>query len=137
MKEYIINKENEFPANLLEQMAAIEWKAGAYLAKRIKDKKLATSDRIVVLVDDSNHLLGFASLLKQDILVAPELSPFLSTVFVTSEHRGEHLSQVLVNSVITIAKEMGYNQLYTVTSHIGLYEKYGSVAKFSNFLDLV
>ncbi|WP_211237343.1 GNAT family N-acetyltransferase [Paenibacillus massiliensis] len=43
------------------------------------------------------------------------------------QHRGNRLSEKLILSVLTYAKELGFEKVYLVSDHVNLYEKYGFV----------
>lgn len=126
-KKHIIDKKTDTSTELINQMANIEWKAGAFLSKKIRANKLSEMDRIVVLTDRSGRLVAFASLLKEDIIEGCSLGPFLSTVYVAPDYRGKNISKLLITEIINYAKLSQYNDIFTITSHVGLYEKYGFI----------
>ncbi|MGT2769099.1 GNAT family N-acetyltransferase, partial [Streptococcus ictaluri] len=124
-KVYQLTLDHQGPQFLLEAMAAIDWKAGAYLVKRLQEGELDPKDRIVVITDDSDQLKGFAALLSEDIVENPGFGPFLATVYVAPAFRGKGLSLELVDRILEVAKADGFSELYTLTQHEGLYEKSG------------
>lgn len=62
------------------------------------------------------EVVGSASLIAQDMDTHPELSPWLASVFVTPQHRGQGIGTALVRRVIQEAKTQGVAQLYLFTT---------------------
>lgn len=104
-------------------MAAVEWKAGAYLAKRLETGQLDALDQVIIMTDSQDNLMGFSALVQEDIVEKPSYGPFLSTVYVALDYRGQGLSLELVDRITELAREKGVKNLYTITAHKGLYEK--------------
>jgi GNAT superfamily N-acetyltransferase len=70
--------------------------------------------------------LGSASLIEHDMATRPELSPWLSGVFVAPEHRRRGIGAALVERVVQEARALGIPCLYLYTSGSGaLYLKLG------------
>lgn len=65
---------------------------------------------------DRVEVLGSASLIAHDMDTHPELSPWLASVFVAPEHRGQGLGTALVRRVIQEAETVGVAQLYLFTT---------------------
>ncbi|WP_218654904.1 GNAT family N-acetyltransferase [Streptococcus dysgalactiae] len=122
-KIYQLSRDSHKPEFLLEAMAAVEWKAGAYLAKRLETGQLDALDQVIIMTDSQDNLMGFAALVQEDIVEKPSYGPFLSTVYVASDYRGQGLSLELVDRITELAREKGVKNLYTITAHKGLYEK--------------
>jgi GNAT superfamily N-acetyltransferase len=70
--------------------------------------------------------LGSASLIEHDIATRPELSPWLSGVFVAPEHRRRGVGAALVERVVHEARALAIPRLYLYTRGSGtLYLKLG------------
>jgi GNAT superfamily N-acetyltransferase len=79
---------------------------------------------LVALAGD--QLLGSASLVEHDIDTRPELSPWLSGVFVAPEHRRRGVGAALVERVVREALALGVARLYLYTPGSGtLYLRLG------------
>ena len=50
---------------------------------------------------------------------------FIGFVFVDEPYRGNRLSELMIQSAILYAREIGYEKVYILSGEIGLYEKYG------------
>ena len=70
-------------------------------------------------------VIGMASLLKTDYYPLPEISPWVSSIFVTEEWRGHRISRMLIDYANDYARALGFDRTYIPSTHIGLYEKYG------------
>jgi len=75
---------------------------------------------------EGNELLGSASLVEHDMDTRPELSPWLSGVFVAPEHRRRGVGAALVERVVQEARILRTPRLYLYTPGSGaLYLKLG------------
>ena len=54
-----------------------------------------------------------------------KFTPFIGFVFVDEPYRGKRLSELMIQSAILYARELGYEKIYIMSGEIGLYEKYG------------
>ena len=75
---------------------------------RINEKEMP----ITLIAHDERGVLGTASLKANDMDVLPELSPWLSSVYIHPDHRGTGIARALADEVEKIAKELGYKKLY-------------------------
>jgi GNAT superfamily N-acetyltransferase len=64
----------------------------------------------------SEGILGSASLIAHDMDTRPNLSPWLASVFVAAEHRGQGIGTALVRRVIEEAQTLGVPNLYLFTT---------------------
>ena len=77
-----------------------------------------TVDRVpivLVALDDAGTLVGTASLLFDDLEGDPR-NPWLASVFVPAERRGEGIASALVAAVEAAARRLGYPMLYLFTT---------------------
>ena len=71
-------------------------------------------------------LAGSASLTADDLASRPDLSPWLSSVYVAPEWRGRGLGSALARHVVARAAALGVPRLYLCTEHSrSLYERLG------------
>ncbi|MDK6689512.1 MULTISPECIES: GNAT family N-acetyltransferase [Aerococcus] len=120
----ITNESNAFEIQQgLHLLADVDWKAASYLATKLKNKCLKNTEMIYFCRDQAGQLIGFAALLLEDIISNANFGPFLSTVYVNPSYRKQGFSYQLVNKIELFAKHIGYTKIYTITQHVGLYEK--------------
>jgi len=91
----------------------------------------------VALVGD--QLLGSASLEEHDMTTRPELSPWLSGVFVAPEHRRCGVGAALVERAVQEARTLGAQRIYLYTPGSGsLYLRLGwSVVEHTFYRELL
>jgi GNAT superfamily N-acetyltransferase len=73
----------------------------------------------------NGQIAGMATIMKTDYYPLPEIFPWISTLFVSEEHRGSRISEKLIGFANQYAKELGFTKTYIPTEHVGLFEKYG------------
>ncbi|AMB99977.1 hypothetical protein AWM75_08335 [Aerococcus urinaehominis] len=106
-------------ASLLGQ---ITWGGGQMLAKKLAHKALLANEAILVLTEN-DQLVGCGAVLQKDIVPEMTLGPFISAIYVNPEYRGRGLSLKIVTWAEAVAQAFGYQEIYIVTQHIGLYEQ--------------
>lgn len=108
------------------------WKAGSYLAKKMKNNEFAEWERVFAVCIDGK-VVGFCTLTEKDELPSKyELIPFIGFVFVDEQYRGKRLSELMIKSAVSYAYTVGYEKIYIMSEEIGLYEKYGFM-KLGNY----
>lgn len=100
------------------------WKAGGNLAKQIKEGQFSDWERVFVALDD-DQIAGYCTFAKTDCIPDVSYTPYIGFMFVGEQYRGQRLSEKLILSVLTYAKELGFEKVYLVSDHVNLYEKYG------------
>jgi len=73
----------------------------------------------------NGRIVGMVTIMKTDYYPLPEIFPWISTLFVSEEYRGNRISEKLIEFANQYAKAIGFMNTYIPTDHIGLYEKYG------------
>lgn len=68
----------------------------------------------VARADD--RVIGSASLVPNDMETHPEWEPWLASVFVAPEHRGQGVGRALVRHVEEAARARGYRKLFLLTT---------------------
>lgn len=68
-----------------------------------------------VAEDEAGNLLGSASLLAQDMSSHPELTPWLASVYVSADHRGQGIGSRLIRHVMQHARDSGVQRMYLYT----------------------
>lgn len=101
------------------------WKAGAFLAQKMKGNDFESNERVIIALD-GDSIAGFCTFANKDEL-PPEydLTPFIGFVFVDEKYRGRRLSERLVNAACEEARKQGFDTIYIMSGEVGLYEKYG------------
>lgn len=105
--------------------AKCSWKAGSYLAVKMKNNEFLEWERVFAASVDGK-VVGFCTLAEKDEMPAKyEFTPFIWFVFVDEQYRGKRLSELMLKSATSYAHALGYEKIYIMSGEIGLYEKYG------------
>ena len=88
----------------------------------------------------NGQIIGMATIMKSDYYPLPEIFPWISTLFVSENHRGNRISEKLIDFANQYAKNIGFDKTYIPTEYIGLYEKYGyryvkDIVNYGNGID--
>ncbi len=88
----------------------------------------------------NGKIVGMVTIMKSDYYPLPEIFPWISTLFVSEEYRGNRISGELIELVNKYAQEIGFYKTYIPTKYIGLYEKYGyryvkDIVNYGNEID--
>lgn len=101
------------------------WKAGPFLAEKMKNNAFNEWERVCAAYVDG-EAAGFCTFAEKDELPEEyEFTPFIGFVFVDERYRGKRLSEKMIQSVFSYARELGWEKIYIMSGEIGLYEKYG------------
>lgn len=71
------------------------------------------------------NIIGFYQLVKQELLIRKDLSPWITCLFIDENERGKRLSSRLLEHGRTVAGKLGYSKVYLTTDHIQFYERFG------------
>lgn len=116
----------------LSLAAKCSWKAGRYLAEKMKNNEFAEWERVFAACVDGKAA-GFCTLVEKDELPSKyEFTPFIGFVFVDEQYRGKRLSEWMIKSAISYAHTLGCEKIYIMSGEIGFYEKYG-FTKLGNY----
>lgn len=73
----------------------------------------------------NGEIVGMVTIMKTDYYPISEICPWISSLFVSENHRGYRISKQLIDFANEYAKKYGFDRTYIPSEHIGLYEKYG------------
>jgi len=96
---------NKWEKNYRNNVAVV---AQRYSATKNTDKIPLT----IVALDESNNLLGFASLIGNDLETRQDLSPWLAALYVLLKHRGKSIGKKLIERIIAEAKKLKIHHVY-------------------------
>jgi GNAT superfamily N-acetyltransferase len=70
-------------------------------------------------------IVGMGTIMKSDYYPLPEIYPWISTLFVSEEYRGNGICGKIIDFANAYAREIGFDKTYIPTGYVGLYERYG------------
>jgi len=126
MKIKHISPDNELWQRTIDYAKNCSWRAGPIFAKQMEETRFTEWERVFVAVDD-NNIAGYCTFVKKDCIPNVEYTPYISCIFVGEKYRGKRLSEKMILAVMEYAKKLKFNEVYIVSDHINLYEKYGFI----------
>ena len=110
---------------LLQFIGNCSWnEVKAHLTEVIRNNTLSDWETFFV-AKINDKIVGMVSVMKEDYYPLPEVSPWVSSVFVTEEYRGHRISGKLIAYANDYLANLGFRQSYIPSEYVGLYEKYG------------
>ncbi len=124
---YLMTAEHTYWKETISFAERCLWKASSYLAKKMQENEFNEWERVCA-VCVNGKVAGFSTFTEKDGLSGQyDFTPFIGFVFVDERYRGKRLSELMIQKIISYAKELGYEKVYIMSGEIGLYEKYGFV----------
>ena len=123
MEYHVLKKNNSNWGPVAKEINKADWKAAKYLAKKMANNEFQDWEGIVIAESDS-RIVGFCSFVREDI-VDLTYSPYIAIVYVDPYFRGNDISKELVSIAEEQLLKVGFQSIYIVTQHVGLYEKWG------------
>ena len=72
----------------------------------------------------NGQIVGMTTIMKSDYYPLPEIFPWISTLFVSEDYRGNRISGKLIDFANQYAKSIGFDKTYIPTEFIGLNSLY-------------
>jgi len=123
MEYHVLKKNNSNWGSVAKEINKADWKAAKYLAKKMANNEFDDWEGIVV-AEATDRIVGFCSFVSKDI-VDLAYSPYIAIVYVDPSFRGNGISIELVKIAENQLLKVGFQRIYIVTQHVGLYEKLG------------
>ncbi len=120
-----VDKDTELMRNLLDFVKNFSWlEVKDHTVRMIENWDFEEWETPFAAMLDG-HIVGMVTIMKSDYYLLPEIYPWVSTLFVSEEYRGNRISEKLIDFANKYAKEIGFSKTYIPTEYVGLYEKYG------------
>ena len=120
-----VDKDSETASALLEFVKSFSWEeVKEHTVRVIKDWEFEEWETPFVAMADG-RIVGMATIMKSDYYPLPEIYPWVSTLFVAEDYRGNRIGEKLIDFANSYAKDLGFDKTYIPAQHVGLYEKYG------------
>jgi predicted N-acetyltransferase YhbS len=100
------------------------WRAGKSLARRMCAGEFTGWERVIALFFE-NRPVGYCTFVEVDCLEDTPYRPYIGYVFIEESHRGQRLCGRLLEAAGEYARKLGFKQVYLISDHVGLYEKFG------------
>lgn len=126
MEIKIIETDDELKNRVISYAETCSWDAGHNFSLLLKDGLYTDWERAIVALDGET-IAGYCNVLKEDCLPGLPYSPYIGYLFVDERYRGQRLSQSLTLFAEDYLRNLGFREVYLITDHNNLYEKYGYV----------
>ncbi len=112
-----------------DRIRECDWGAAKYLADLLEQDRFyeMVGEGSLIIMTDEEKIVSFCTLTRKDCVDDDTLFPWIGFVFTAPEYRGNRYSGKLVEYACNKVKELGFENVYVATDHIGLYEKYGFI----------
>ncbi len=121
-----IEKNSEKWNELISYAQSCSWIVGRHLADMMKRNAFTEWESVFAVVSE-DKVIGFCTFLKTDYYPENRYSPWISSIFVDESYRGNRISEKMIETVISYAKEQGFSKVFIPSDMIGFYEKYGFI----------
>ena len=115
-------------SGIIQWAEAWDWGVGKIVAERLRKHSYSEYECAVVAMIDSQYA-GFCTVEKKDEygtdLDFTRITPFIGAVYVDPLFRGHRILGKLLESACDYVRSLGFSVVYLISSHVGLYEKYG------------
>lgn len=81
-------------------------------------------ERVIIAIEQE-EIAGYCTVKKTDCIPEVTYTPYIGFVFVDEKYRGRRLSQKMITYAMEYLKKLGFTEVYLISDHINLYEKYG------------
>lgn len=120
-----VEKDTDIAKELLDFIKNCSWlEIKEHLALMVENWGFTEWETIFVATVNGK-IVGMCSIMKTDYYPLPELYPWISSVYLREDFRGNRISEKLIEFANHYAKEIGFYETYIPTEFEGLYEKYG------------
>ena len=100
------------------------WRAGESLAGDMRRGAFSDWERVIAAVRDG-EVCGYCTVAKTDCLPDAPYTPYIGYIFVGEAHRGNRLSERMIEFAMGYLKSLGFDRAHIVSDHENLYEKFG------------
>jgi len=118
-----ITSKDNLRESLINYANSCNREAGPILAQKMQWNDFSDWERIFVTTEN-DKIIWFCTFTKEDWIPDCDYSPFVWFIFVDENYRWMRLSEKMINEVEKYAKTLNFENLYIVSDHKGLYEKY-------------
>ena len=124
MEMIALTPEDEWWNTTREYAKNCSWRAGQSLAEAMDRQAFTDWERVVIALENE-RICGFCAVTKTDCIPDLVYTPYVGYVFVDEAYRGRRLSQQLIRHAMDYLKQRGFEDVYLISDHENLYEKYG------------
>lgn len=135
-----VDQNTELAKKLVDFVEHFSWEeVKEHLLQMLRSWSFTDWETMFVAMAEGK-IVGMTSILKTDYYPLPDIYPWISSLFVSEDYRGQRISEKLIDFANEYAKELGFTKTYIPSEHVGLYEKYGyrylkDIVNYGNGID--
>jgi len=118
--------KDEYWDKLIDFVKKSSWRESPIIAKNWEENNYLDWERVFAAIEN-NNIIGHCSLNEKDSVPDVEYTPYIQSIFVAEQFRGNRVSEKLILHAMSYAKTLGFEKVYIVSDHKNFYEKYGFV----------
>ena len=120
-----VEKGSELADELLSFIENCSWtEVKEHMTGLVKNWEFTDWETMFVAKTEGK-IIGMASVMKEDYYPLPEITPWVSSVFVSEEYRGLRVSGRLIDHANEYLRNLGFKKSFIASDRAGLYERYG------------
>lgn len=77
------------------------------------------------VLEHEGRFVGCAGLITNDFISRMDLYPWVCSLYIEKDYRGQRLGESLLNRAKEDAYKAGFKNVFLCTDHVGFYEKFG------------
>lgn len=108
---------------LIEYANKCTWEAWPILAQKMLQNNFSEREKVFV-VTEGEKIAWYCTFTKEDWIPNCDYTPFIWFIFVDEKYRWKRCSEKIINAVEGYARTLNFKELYIVSDHKWLYEKY-------------
>ena len=119
-----IDYGTELYEKLIDYAENCSWIVGKHLSQILRENNFLEWEAVFATVSE-DEIIGFCTFLETDYYPENKYSPWISSIFVDENFRGNRISFSMIEKAIEHAKIWNFKKVYIPSDMVGFYEKYG------------
>ncbi len=111
-------------ARLADYAEHCSWLAGPHVAGMLRENRFTDWEAVFAAMQ-GDEIIGYCTFLRTDYYPENRYWPWISSIFVGEDARGQGVCGLLIDAAIDYARTQGFQTVYIPSDMIGFYERYG------------
>lgn len=100
------------------------WLAGPHVAGMLRDNRFTDWEAVFAAMQEGK-IIGYCTFLKTDYYPENRYWPWISSMFVGEDYRGQGVCGMLIGAAVEYARSCSFKTVYIPSDMVGFYERYG------------
>ena len=100
------------------------WLAGPHVAGILRDNHFTDWEAVFAAMQEGK-IIGYCTFLKTDYYPENRYWPWISSMFVGEDYRGQGVCGMLIGAAVEYARSCSFKTVYIPSDMVGFYERYG------------